>query len=217
MSDTDRDILISRVIDDEASAADWAQLKALAAREPEIWRELFEMQRGQAELASAVAQQLDVAEFVDAPVRDHLSAQLTHRVRRGIAWAGWAAAAAVAVAWIGVRVGPQEASQVGQVGQMGQASVVNLTAPQLLDQYLEKGRQSGLVQGEAPAKTLLSAQPAPNGVGYEVIYIRQIVERAIVTDLYQLGEDEAGNPLPVRLRFDVHTPQPVPARANDRL
>lgn len=215
MSDTDRDILISRVIDDEASAADWAQLKSLAAREPEIWRELFEMQRGHAELSSAVAQQLDVAQYVDAPVRDHLSAQLTHRMRRGMAWAGWAAAAAVAVAWIGVRVGPQEASQVGQVGQ---ASVVNLTAPQLLDQYLEKGRQSGLVQGEAPAKTLLSAQPAPNGAGYEVIYIRQIVERAIVTNLYQFGSDEAGNPQPVRLQIDLHSPaQPASGAGADRL
>lgn len=213
MTEVDRDILISRVIDDEASAADWAQLKALAAREPAIWRELFEMQRGQAELSSAVAQQLDVAEFVDAPAPDHLSAQLTHRVRRGMAWAGWAAAAAVAVAWVGVRVGPEQAAP-----QVGQAGVVNLTAPQLLDQYLEKGRQSGLVQGEAPAKTLLSAQPAPSGVGYEVIYIRQIVERAIVTNLYQFGSDEAGNPQPVRLQLDLRSPaRPASAAGNDRL
>src|SRR5690606_27872013 len=159
------------------------------------WRDLFEMQRGQAELARAVDQQLDVAEFVDAPVHDHLSAQLTGRIRRGMAWAGWAAAAAVAVAWVGLGVAPQDGA--GPV----QPLAASLTPTQLLDQYLEKGRQSGLVQGEAPAKTLLSAQPAPSGNGYEVIYIRQIVERAIVTDLYQLGADEAGNPQPVRLQL----------------
>jgi hypothetical protein len=216
MSEVDRDILISRVIDDEASAADWAQLKALAASEPAIWRDLFEMQRGQAELASAVNRELDVAEYVDAPVRDHLTAQLTWRIRRGVAWVGWAAAAAVALAWIGVRTGPEEA------GQPGAVNIANLTPTQLLDHYLERGRETGLVQGEAPAKTLLSAQPAASGGGYEVIYIRQIIERGFVTDLYQLGSDDAGNPQPVRLRLQV-APGPAqqavarPANANGAL
>jgi hypothetical protein len=196
MRETDRDILISRVIDDEASAADWAQLKALAASEPQIWRDLFEMQRGQSELARAVESQLDVAEYIDAPVQDHLTAQLTQRVRRGLTWAGWAAAAAVAVAWVGIGA-PEPGSEFDR------PIAADLTPTQLLEQYMEKGRESGLVQGEAPAKTLLSAQPAPSGVGYEVFYIRQIVERAIVTDLYQLGSDDAGNPHPVRLRFNV--------------
>lgn len=215
MSEVDRDILISRVIDDEASPADWAQLKALAASEPAIWRDLFEMQRGQAELASAVNRELDVADFIDAPVRDHLTAQLTWRMRRGMAWAGWAAAAAVAVAWMGLRLGPAES------GQPGAVSVADLTPTQLLDHYLEKGRAAGVVQGEAPAKTLLSAEPAPSGAGYEVIYIRQIIERGFVTDLYQLGSDDAGNPQPVRLRLHVapapQQPGAGPGSASDAL
>jgi hypothetical protein len=217
MSDVDRDILISRVIDDEASATDWARLKALAAGEPEIWRELFEMQRGQAELARAVERQLDIAEFIDAPVQEHLTVQLTHRVRRGLAWAGWAAAAAVAVAWIGMRVAPADP---GEAAQTGMVNVATLTPTQLLDHYLQKGRQTGLVQGEAPAKMLLSAEPAPSGAGYEVIYIRQIIERAYVADLYQLGSDDAGNPQPVRLRLNlapVAAPAPRPANDNDPL
>jgi len=212
MNEVDRDILISRVIDDEASPADWAQLKALAAAEPEIWRELFEMQHGQAELARAVERQLDVAEFIDAPVHDHLTVQLTHRIRRGMAWAGWAAAAALAVAWVSMRIAPEDPSE--------QPAIASLTPTQLLDQYLEKGRQTGLVQGEAPAKRLLSAEPAPSGTGYEVIYIRQIIERAYVAHLYQLGSDDAGNPQPVRLRLNlapVAAPAPRPANDNDPL
>lgn len=196
MSEVDRDILISRVVDDEASSEDWARLKALAAQDSAIWRELFEAQRGQAELARAVERELDVAEFVHAPVEDHLTIQLSQRIRRGLAWAGWAAAAAVALAWIGV--GPQETT----LGPAQGPTMANLTPTQLLEGYLEKGRQQGVVRGEAPAKMLLSAEPAPGG-GYEILYIRQIVEMAIVDDLYQLQEDETGTPRPAPVRMNA--------------
>ena len=194
--EVDRDILISRVVDDEASPEDWAQLKALAAEDSAIWRELFETQRTCAELASAVEQELSVAEYIDAPVQDHLSIQLTNRVRRGLSWAGWAAAAAVALAWVGL--GPT-------AGDQGPARA-ELTPTDYLQRYLEKGREEGLVQGEAPTKTLLSAEPAPEGNGYVVIYLRQIVERAVVTDLYQIGSDDAGNPRPIPMRLNATPP-----------
>ena len=193
--EVDRDILISRVVDDEASPEDWAQLKALAAEDSAIWRDLFETQRTHAELSSAVEQQISVAEYIDAPVQDHLTIQLTDRVRRGLSWAGWAAAAAVVLAWVGIGPIAGEPENVAQ-----------LTPTDYLQRYLEKGREEGLVQGEAPTKTLLSAEPAPEGNGYVVIYLRQIVERAVVTDLYQIGSDDAGNPRPIPVRMNAAAP-----------
>ncbi|MFG0285719.1 MAG: hypothetical protein ACF8R7_14975 [Phycisphaerales bacterium JB039] len=204
MPEVDKDILISRVVDDEASPEDWARLKALAAEDSAIWRDLFETQRAHAELASAVDRELSVAEYIDAPVQDHLTIQLTDRVRRGLSWAGWAAAAAVALAWVGL--GPT-------AGDQGPARA-ELSPTDYLQRYLETGRQEGLVQGEAPAKTLISAQPAPGGAGFEVIYIRQIVERAVVNDLYQIGSDDAGNPRPIRVRMNA-TPPNAAQRSSD--
>jgi hypothetical protein len=59
------------------------------------------------------------------------------------------------------------------------------------------GKQSGRVLGEVPV--LCESKPAATGQGFEVVYVRQILERAEVHDLYRFSVDEAGNPLPVRV------------------
>ena len=53
-----------------------------------------------------------------------------------------------------------------------------------------------------PRKILMEAQPAADGNGYEVVYIRQILERARVNDIYRFSQDETGRatPVPVQIR-----------------
>lgn len=70
--------------------------------------------------------------------------------------------------------------------------------------YLQKGRESGEVVGEIPNKLLVDSKPALSGNGVEVIYVRQVMERAIVPDLYEFaGRDEAGRPTLVRYAHPV--------------
>ena len=96
----DRDLLISRVVDDAASAGDWAQLRALAEYDPSVWRELFEAQHAQAELAQAVQQAIAIADGIEAPVESLPGHGLRFRARQVAGWAGWAVAASVAVVWM---------------------------------------------------------------------------------------------------------------------
>lgn len=96
----DRDLLISRVVDDAASAEDWQQLRALAEYDPSVWRELFEAQHAQAELSQAVQQAIAIADGVDAPTEELGGMSLRFRFRQAATWAGWAVAATVAVVWV---------------------------------------------------------------------------------------------------------------------
>ncbi|MEO1007624.1 MAG: hypothetical protein AAFX79_03600 [Planctomycetota bacterium] len=99
-SPPDRDLLITRVVDDAASAQDWALLRAMAEDDPSLWRELFEAQHAQAELARIVGDAISVADGVEVPL-DQLPAGRLRPVAvvRAAGWVGWAAAAVVA-AWM---------------------------------------------------------------------------------------------------------------------
>lgn len=96
----DRDLLISRVVDDMASASDWLQLRAMAEIDASVWRELFEAQHAHSEFTQAVRQAIQFADGVDAPVGELSSPPLVYRFRQASRWAGWAVAAGVALAWV---------------------------------------------------------------------------------------------------------------------
>lgn len=197
MSELERDILIARVADGDASGQEWATFRAWAERDASMWRELAEMQREAAALASAVNRAVGAADFVEAPVGEHMSARLTERFRMIGRWGGWAAAAALVLVWAtGWRL-PFNGAASGA----GQAALLPTGSPQdALRQYLDRGRQVGTVVGEVPEKVMLDTRPAADGQ-FEVIYIRQIMERAFVDDLFGVGADESGRAVPLRLRF----------------
>jgi hypothetical protein len=110
MSEHDKDILISRLLDggaDEAvTGSTWDAFRAMAERDPTLWRELAEAQRQQADLAAAVEAAVTVADSVEAPVLDHITYRFSERMRLMGSWGGWAAAAAIVLVWAtGFRVG----------------------------------------------------------------------------------------------------------------
>ena len=47
--------------------------------------------------------------------------------------------------------------------------------------------------GQSPDFIVLESTPLADGGGYEVVYLRQLIERREVRDLYRLGTDELGN------------------------
>jgi hypothetical protein len=198
--DVDADILISRVVDGEACEADWAAFRAMAERDGTLWRDLAEYQRDQAELAAAVQAAVAVADGVEAQTAPEMNRRLAERVRMVGSWGGWAAAAAIVLVWMTGR--PMDAQNGGQIGQPQGASLlptggVAMTPADALQTYIEKGQEAGLVVAEVPARVLIEARPNKTG-GYEVVYLRQIMERKQVRELNTWGMDDVGRAVPVK-------------------
>lgn len=205
MTGVDRDILITRVLDGEATPEDWAAFRAMAARDQAVWADLADAQQDRADLASAVADAIAIADRVEAPVHRHAGEQLNARIRTGAAWLGWVAAAMVAVAGFTGRLGTPAAGVGPGVGAQ-QAGLFPISSPEdAMKLYLDKGQQAGSVLGEVPDRVLLSSAPAADGNGYEVVFLRQIIERQRVKTLYQLGENEAGQAVAV----PIEPPKPA--------
>lgn len=192
MTGIDRDILITRVLDGEATPEDWSAFRAMAARDAAVWADLADAQQDRADLASAVAEAIAVADAVEAPVHRHAGERLNARIRTGAAWLGWVAAAAFGVGAFVGGPGPSTGPGVQQAGLFPIA-----TPEDAMQIYLDKGQESGSVLGEWPDRVLLSSEPAPDGDGYHVVYLRQLVERQRVDNLYQLGQNEIGQPIAV--------------------
>lgn len=202
----DRDLLISRVVDGTAGDADWSALDAVAAVDQGVWRELAMAQRQQFCLARAVEESVASASMIglpdEAPALHFPSRQQTWWIGR---WAGWVAAAVLGVAWVSSgRLGlnqngmsgfpPEDNTSKASVVDAGARLVKN--ASDALSAYFDKGAEEKRVLGEMPTKVLLQTRPAADGKGYEIYFVRQIVERAEVPDLRMLSTDEFGNVRP---------------------
>lgn len=194
MTGIDRDILITRVLDGEATPEDWAAFRAMASRDPAVWGELSDAQQDRTELSMAVAEAVAVADGVDAPMDLVTGERLTVRVRAAVAWIGWAAAAMLAV-------GAFAGRESGSGGGMQAANLFPISsAEDALDLYKSKGQERGTFVGEMPDRLLVETRSLGEGAGYEVIYVRQLVERTRVGDVYKLSENEAGAITPVPFR-----------------
>lgn len=188
MTLTREDILISRIVDGSAEPADWGELHALAEHEPEVLRRLADAQRREAALRDAFAEALGVADAVELP---EAHSETVFRFRSRLqAWTGWAAAAAVGLAWLtasGVLGPAPEGRQVAGPRWGGPGS-----ADEAFEQYQLLGLAEGRVLAELP-KVLISTQRLENGTA-EVTYLRRVLERRLVTDVLEPGVDSSGRP-----------------------
>jgi len=204
MTTPDRDVLISRIVDQEATVEDWAQLRDLASDDPDVWRDVAEAHMRHADLERAIAPILGAADDVDIPTYDDASIRLTERIGVVTTWAGWGVAAAVVLAWLGL-VGLGDPGSTGGAQLATPVPVALGDSPeQALEHYIDLGRRQNRVLGEAP-HVILQTAPASEGRGFEVIFVRQILERQYVDDLYRMSTDEAGRQVPVPLES---APQP---------
>lgn len=208
LPEPDRDVLISRVVDGRASGAEWAHLESLAARDSSVWREIAIAQRDQRAIEMIVGAAGDLAESVDLPFArpENRRASSLQRMRT---WGGWAVAAALAFAIVGQyrgnsRSGAHDQTAGPNIGSPLQP-VAYQTPDQALEYYRNEGRKTGVVLGEMPDQVLLAAEPAPDGQGYVVMFVRQLVERRQVKDVVGFHtRDELGKivsvPRSVQLR-----------------
>jgi hypothetical protein len=199
--------LISRIIDGESGVADWNEFTALASTDHACWQRLATAQREQALLAGAVGPILAAADRVELPTGGHAHHEplRIQPLRRMGAWAGWAAAAALALTWTWTVVQPKHPAPSAAPVTAGLLPAANpdmfklQTPDDALGAYLQLGAKSGTVMGELPSRVVVSSRPNPTGEGFEVTYLRQFVEKAIVEDAVRFGQDEAGRPVPVRV------------------
>ncbi len=222
------DLLVSRIADGEADEHDWGAFNALAEKMPDAWKHLARAQREHSALSMAVGVALHGAERVELPTaeaaelftaRRHAPTHIRTLSRLG-AYSGWAAAAAVAlVAWNGAfRGGGAGEAGPGSAGDGNVASIVpagfTVNSPDdAVKAYLNMGGRNGSVIGELPRRVVVDSEPTTlNGGqrGVRVIYIRQFVEQAVVTDLARVSTDEAGRVIALPAAPSVPPPVPGP-------
>ncbi len=105
MSNEHNELLVSRVIEPDATSAQWDELAAAAEADPELWRKTVKTLRDHQALARAVNLSVVIA--------DDVSSLQVHQSGRNVEldssplgrpqlsrWSGWAVAALVALAWV---------------------------------------------------------------------------------------------------------------------
>ncbi len=199
------DVLISRIVDGAAGDADWRELHELAESDPGVLRRLSEAQRRETALREAVGLELDRS--LEAELPEAHSATV-HRFRSRLqVWTGWAAAAAVALAWAtasGLLDRSPEGGNVAGVGGAMWAAPAN--SEEALERYQLMGLAEGRVLGELPL-VMIQAERRADGAT-DVTYLRQILERRTVTDVYEPGVDEQGRPALLPARLDALGDEP---------
>lgn len=199
--DLARDVLITRVVDGEASSSDWKTLSELAATDQRVWAELAEQQQAHDELSRAVeiaTAPADAVELADIDAHLNTPNSMERRLRILGTWGGWAAAAAVALLWTtGLNPNTPVADDLGE-----QAGLVRIgdSPEDAFDRYLAAGRAEGSVVAEIPDRVVYAMRPLETGQ-IEVTYARQVLERRIVDEAYRRAMDEFGR--------SVEVPMPV--------
>lgn len=207
--DFERDVLIGRIVDGEATPDDWRHLAALAAQDQSVWADVAETQRTHDRLTRAVDLATAPADYVELPafrvVDDH---PVQHRLNLVSRWGGWAAAAALVLVWA---LGPRPLINPGSPNAGGPQTaglLPSLTPEQAFDRYVDAGKQSGQVVKELPDRVVYSTRPLDDG-SIEVLYLRQVLERRVVDEVYRRAADEFGRTVEIPTRFE----QPQGARA----
>ncbi|RNC80264.1 MAG: hypothetical protein ED559_00135 [Phycisphaera sp.] len=207
-----RDVLIGRVVDGEATSQDWEEIRELAGDDQTVFAEIAELQELRRETIEYVEEAGDIASRVEFPSHLHPKVTPAGRMRFVGVWGGWAVAALVAVAWsIGLRPGDPlivgDANSGTMTGNLGGAVATN--ASDALQQYLDLGKESGTVIGELPSGIVLEKQPLADGSGYEVLYIRPIIERTTVHNVFREVQTESGKSqiVPAALPKPARQPQ----------
>ncbi len=199
------DILIGRVVDGEATGADWGELEQLASADERVWARLARAQRSQASMSRAVDDEVVVAELVDLPLADashHLHGWSEVSVRWR-AYTGWGVAAALALAWAGAaRYSTWPAGRHSTQPAPITAGIGSLGPEELMQRYVEQGSAQGRVIAELPM-VMVESGPARGGEGVDVVYVRQLLERVRVRNVYELGLTEHGEPSPHLISLPV--------------
>lgn len=192
------DVLLSRAVAGDRAAL--AEVRARGAHDASVLDELALWQADELRLARVARDLHAAADRVEVP----------HAARRwGGRWSGrwsgmgWAVAAMLAIAWIMQAFVPRTAQPQASVAGIAPAFA---SSEQAFDAYVAKAREEGVLSGEVAPPTLLRSRELGDGRGFEVVIIRQVVERRVSPEIYRIapaGESGARRTLIIRPRTDL--------------
>lgn len=186
----DLDILLSRAVSGDREAL--VAVRARGAADPAILEELAMWQADELRMARVARELEAVADRAELPPAEPAG---------GRAWRlglGWAVAAVIALAWISESVFPRGAgfARTNIAGFGGFAS-----ADDAFDAYVDKARAEGVIYGDVAPPTIIGSRELGGHQGFEILVMRQIVERRRVSEMYRLMPiDESGALAPVVIR-----------------
>lgn len=221
---TDRDVLLSRLLDGRGRAADWRSLRDATAADAVVWDKLIGSAGDQDALGdlmlsvgdrAANTDLLPAPGCVDAPPvplsfsgAQQTSGRRHDRAARS-ARLGWLVAACLALGMVSLAIKPWTGAENGAGSMSAGLNLDSWTAKDFMDKYKDRASKDGTLVAEMPQRIVLETRPCADGKGHEVLFIRQLIERAVVDDLYKLGVDDAGRPAMVPASLD--TPRPAGA------
>jgi len=193
---TEKNRLISRIVDREDRPKDWTTLDDVAKQDSAAWRDLLFALRDDAEVRHAVAAQLA---FADRVVLPKTSPTTGSGARNGwntaavMAATGWLAAVVLALLWLGSTLLWADSPAVDVNVDATAAATGDATAATGI---LLPAEDADNVVGELP-RLMVQARPIAGREEVEVIYVRRTVERVLVKKAYRLKVDESGQPFTV--------------------
>jgi len=191
---TELDVLLSRAVAGDGAAL--AEVRARGAADPSVLDELTLWQADELRLARVARELERTADSVDAP-------RSRSRTRERWAGAGWAVAAVLAIAWLMQLVSPGVAAREASVAGIAPAFQ---SSEEAFDAYVAKAREEGVLSGEVAPPTLLGSRELGDGRGFEVVIIRQVIERRVSPEIYRItpaGESGPRRTLIIRPRTDL--------------
>ena len=200
----DREVLIGRVVEGEASPEDWDALRAIAETDGTVWADLSQTQRQHELLCASVSRVCALADGVELDGALVDPEPMVRRLRLVGSWGGWAMAAGLGLMWA-LGINPLVSSTGGPVAGPVAGQGVELAPDDALAQYLSKGREAGRVIREVPDRVVVRAEPIDDGRRVEVFYLRQILEREVVDQVYREAVDDLGNRLTIPVRLEPDT------------
>lgn len=210
-SNPDQDVVFSRLLDGRGKVADWQRLREATAGDTgaAAWDRIIGSAGDQDVLGEVMglagerAGETDLhrAMFETVPAPLTLPSAQGRRTDRAVRAArlGWLVAACMALGLVSVSLRPSGGGGGGgtQGANLAPFSLENLSSSDLMNGYKARAAKEGTLVGELPQRVVIETRPSADGKGYEVLYMRQFIERAIVDDLYKLGTDETGRPVMV--------------------
>lgn len=202
MNETRTNTLIDRIAAQEADQTSFREFETAARDQPELWERLARSLRDELDLRSAMhASEHGVR--ADAEIRAAIDGSaLRSRNRKPQfqfrMWSGWAAAAVIVLTWATLTMSTGSGEPEHNAAPTGMR-LISLTADDAFEQYLEIGHNEGRVIGELPAR-MIEFESGDDG-SVVVYYVRQLLERERIDQMYQYMPDELGRPLPVPIHF----------------
>lgn len=189
---TELDILIGRIIDGEAGAADRARFEELAGADPALWRQLAARQQDMLALTAALDDHLEPLNAIELPDQDGGAlGGPRDRGRAARLWAvtGWAAVIALAATLAMTILESEQANlQREMAAQPASRSAADRLRP---EDHLKAYLRADYVLGELPP-TLLEVQELPDG-RQAALFLRRIHEVAFLDPKAEIPVDDEGN------------------------